>query len=50
MAQQVYVVDAVCPGGHPGSQASAVHRGVDAARPGDPDVLRGQVTRARPLP
>jgi hypothetical protein len=49
VTQQVHVIDAVCPGGHPGGQAGDLHRGVHAARPGDPDVLRGQVTQARPL-
>ena len=45
----LHVIDAVRSGGHPGSQAGDLHRGVHAARPGDPDVLRGQVTQARPL-
>jgi hypothetical protein len=47
--QQAHVIDAVRPGDHPGHQARHFHRRVHPARPGDPDMLTGQIAQARSL-
>jgi hypothetical protein len=49
MPQQPHVINAVRPGDHPGHQATHLHRRVHPARPGDPDMIGGQIPQARPL-
>ena len=49
VAQQIQVLDAVCPRGHPGHQAAHLHLRVHPARAGDPDMLPGQPAQACPL-
>jgi hypothetical protein len=44
--QDVHVVDAVRPGGHPGDQGGDLQVRVHAGPAGDPDVLAGQVRQA----
>ena len=46
VAQQIHVLDAVRPGGHPGDQAPDLQIRVDAAVAARADVLGGQVRQA----
>jgi len=46
--QQVHVIDAVRPGGHPGDEAGHLQVGIDPARTGDPHILNGQVRQVGP--